>query len=280
MDEREQDLSELRDYGHKLLDELRYPNIISMLRDTITHMADIAEEYSKEADKWHSKYDECTSQNEKLLKQIEDLTEAGERQSESLRKVIEVQADKIKNLEEDFGKQIADLRSHRDKEIDDYGNKVQALAAVQTALDKKKYEVEAEKGRLAENNRLCEEEKSRYEEKRCELEKQIELNQAKLDGYQELFDFKQGAQNKIDAVQKEADDKANAANKEIAEWNRRYDEEHNLRLKIEDENDRLKKQLQGDDYVMDNGSDAPQAGGYEGQDNNTSPSDDDEDGTK
>ena len=107
MDERGRELDELRDYGHKLLDELRYPNVISMLQQTITHISGIAEEFSNEADKWHEKYDECFAQNEKLQGQIEDLTAAAERHNQELRAVIDAQAQKIEYMNTFFAKQMA-----------------------------------------------------------------------------------------------------------------------------------------------------------------------------
>ena len=280
MDERGQELNELRDYGHKLLEELRYPDIISMLGDTFTHLADVAEEYSREADKWHNKYDECVSQNEMLQEKIEKLTEAGEHQNQELSRIIETQAQRIESMGKEFKQQLTKLRSHRNSEIEEYGNKVQALIATQTTLDKMTAEVEAAKHNLEESIRRYDEEKSSYEEKRIEYESQIELNQMKLDDYQNLFKFKQDAQNRIDAVQQEADNKVKAAEKEIDKWNRKYDEEHTLRLKIEKENNRLKKQLQGSMDNSSNCGDVQQGGASERQGDASSLCDDDEDGTK
>lgn len=276
MDKRGQELNELRDYGYKLLEELRYPDIISMLRDTMTHLADIAGEYSTEAGKWHNKYDECALQIGKLQEQITILTEASNGQNNSL----QTQTVKFDTLKRDLGRKITELRSYRDSEIAEYGSKVQALIATQTTLDKMTAEVEANKHNLEESIRRCKEEKSSYKEKRTELENQIELNQMKLDDYQNLFDFKLNAKNQIDAVQQAADDKVDAANIEIAEWKRKYDEEHTLRVKVEEENVRLKKQLQGSMDNSTNDSDTQQGEASERQGETSSLCDDDEDGTK
>lgn len=273
MDERGQELNELRDYGYKLLEELRYPDIIGMLRDTMTHLADVAKEYSREADKWHNKYDECALQIGELKEKITSLTEASNCQKESFHT-------QTVTLKRDLGKKITELRSYRDSEIAEYGSKVNALIATQSALDKMTAEVEAEKRNLKESIRRCDEEKSSYENKRTEYESQIELNQVKLDDYQNLFDFKRNAQNQIDAVQQAAADKVDAANIKIDEWKLKYDKEHKLRVKIEEENIRLKEQLQGSMDNSTNDGNTQQGGATERQDETSSLCDDDEDGTK
>lgn len=245
MDEREQELSELRNYGHKLLEEMKYPSIIAMLQETITHMADIAEEYSREADKWHSKYDECAEQNRNLQRQIEDLTKAGEQKNNELCTVISKQAEQIKSMSHDFEQKLDELRSYRNQEVEGYRDKVQALISTQATLDKLISDVEAEKRQLEDKIRQCDKEKAEYENKQLEYEIQIEDNRTKLDEYPGLFNYKLNAENKIAEAQKAADDKVDEANRKVDDLTKKYNDEVELRKKLEEELGKLKDQLQG-----------------------------------
>ena len=280
MDERRRELSELRDYGHKLLEELRYPNVISMLQQTITHISGIAEEYSNEADKWHEKYDECLAQNDKLQGQIEDLTVAGDRQNKELRDVIDAQAQKIASMSADFAQQMEELRLHRNQEIDSHGEKLQALVATQAMLDKMSDEVEENQRKLDDEIKRCEAEKAEYENKRKEYEDKIEVNQAKLDEYQTLFDYKLKAEARIAEAQKAADDKDSEAKETIEALTKQYNDEKTLREKLEAELAELKKQLSGNADAPTGESPDSQAYASEGQNEHSSNDDDEDDSTR
>ena len=78
------------------------------------------------------------------------------------------------------------------------------------------------------------------EKKRDEYDRLIGDNQSKLAEYDSLYKFKLTANEKIS----DADSKIKSANDEVAEWNRKFDEEHKLREKLEQELANLKKQLQ------------------------------------
>lgn len=244
MDERGQELTELRDYGRKLLEEMRYPNIIGMLQETISHIADIAEEYSAEAEKWHNKYDECAGQNENLQKQITDLTKTGKQENEKLRAVIDEQAKKIKSMGDNFAMKMDELRSHRNKEIEEYNGKLQALIATQITLDSLKCEVAKKESKLEEDRQRFNEEKNNCESKQLEYEQQIKDNKDKLNEYDSLYQFKLGAQKKIDDAIQSADAKIKAANDTATEWERKYGEQYTLREKLEKEIESLKNHLQ------------------------------------
>ena len=280
MDERRQELTELRNYGHKLLEEMRYPSIIGMLQETISHIADIAEEYSAEAEKWHDKYDECAAQNENLQKQINDLIKEEEQENQKLCNVIKEQAEKIESMSRDFATKMEELRTHRDQEIEEYNGKLQALIATQTTLDNLKNEVEQKKSKLEEDIQKCNEEKTNYENKRLEYERQIEDNQAKLNEYDSLYQFKLDSQKTIDDAIQAAEGKIKAANDTATEWERKYGEEYTLREKLEKEIESLKNQLQGNvdtSHSMDNQT---QEGFTETQGENPNHDDDDDDSTR
>ena len=280
MDERGQELTELRDYGHKLLEEMRYPNIIGMLQETISHIADIAEEYSAEAEKWHNKYDECAEQNENLQKQITDLTKIGKQEIEKLRAVIDEQTKKIESMGDEFAKKMDELRSHRNQEIDEYNEKLQALIATQTTLDNLKCEVTEKEGKLEEDRQRCNKEKNNCESKRLEYEQQIEDNQAKLNEYDSLYRFKLEAQQKIDDATQSAETKIKAANDTATEWERKYGEEYTLREKLEKKIESLKNQLQDNAAVSQNTENQSQDEFAETQGEHPNHDEDDEDGTK
>lgn len=287
MDERGQELNELRDYGNKLLEEMRYPNLIGMLQETLTHLHDIACEYSRDADLWHERYEACAEEKQALQDELQHRIGAWEEQKGEWRSVIKVQTDKIQDMDRDFQYKLDELRVYRDNEIGNYNDKVQSLLTAQSALVQMKNDIEEEKRRLEDARRKCDETKAEhekakeeYEEKRRECEQQIERNRDKIEGYGELFAEKTNVQSKIEKVEKEAAEKAEVANKEIAEWNRRYDEEHVLREKIEKELEELKK-LQGNE---DSNNDKPN--GFQGDemmrevDAPTAFYDDDDDETK
>lgn len=280
MDERKQELGELRDYGHKLLEKLRYPDVISMLQQTITHISGIAEEYSNEADKWHEKYDECFAQNEKLQGQIEDLSAAAERQNQELCDVIDTQARKIENMSADFAKQMEELRSYRNQEINSHGEKVQALVATQAVLDKMSCEVEETKRKLDDEISQYEAEKAEYENKRKEYEDKIEVNQAKLDEYQTLFDYKLNAEARIAEVQKATDDKDIEAKEAIEALTKQYNDEKTLREKLEAELIELKKQHGSNANAPEGETPNSQGDSSEGQNEHSSNDDDDDDSTR
>ena len=280
MDERGQELTELRDYGHKLLEEMRYPNIIGMLQETISHIADIAEEYSVEAEKWHNKYDECAEQNEKLQRKITDLTTAGQQENKELCAVIDKQAKKIESMGVEFARKMDELRSHRNQEIEEYNEKLQALIATQTTLDNLKCEVAEKENKLEEDRQRCNEEKTNCESKRLEYKQQIEDNQAKLNEYDSLYQFKLEAQQKIDEATQSAETKIKAANDTAAEWERKYGEEYTLREKLEKEIESLKNQLQNNAATSQNTENQSQEEFTEKRDEHPNHDDDDDDGTK
>ena len=209
MDNLKQELDELCSYSNKLLDEIRHQDIIATLQELISHIANIANEYSKEAEQWHNKYVECAEQNENLQNKITDLTEANKQQNENLRNIIAEQAETIKEMRRNFEQKLDELRSHRDKEIDNYNRKVQELITANTTLKTIRDEFETAKRQLEEATERCNNEKANYEEKRIECERQIEVNKSKLDGYDELFNYKMNAESKLAEVQKAATAKEN-----------------------------------------------------------------------
>ena len=280
MDERGQELTELRDYGHKLLEEMRYPNIIGMLQETISHISNIAEEYSVEAEKWHNKYDECAKQNDNLQKQITDLTKTGKQENEKLRAVIDEQAKKIESMGDEFAKKMDELRSHRNQEIEEYNEKLQALIATQTTLDSLKCEVAEKESKLDKDIQSCNDEKTKCESKRLEYEQQIEDNQAKLNEYDSLYQFKLEAQQKIDNATQSAETKIKAANDTATEWERKYGEEYTLREKLEKEIESLKNQLQDNAAASQNTENQSQEEFSEKRDEHPNQDDDDDDGTR
>lgn len=271
MDDRGQELSQLRDYGHKLLE---------MLNETLTHITDIADEYSDEAENWHGKYNECAEQNKRLQNQITNLTESGNRQNEKFIAGIDKQAAKIESMSRDFDQKINGLFSHRNQEIDEYGSKIQALIDTQSTLNKLIGEVKAEKQQLDENILYYNEKIDEYESKSKELKDQLESNQEKINEYQELFNFKLDSQKRIDDIQKTADDKEKEAQEAIADLTKKYDAEAALRQKLENELAELKNRLQdnnssnGEEYTSQD-SDIEH-----NEENQVSHDDDDEDGTK
>jgi len=243
MDERGQELNDLRDYGARLLEEMKYPELIGMLQETMTHLHDIATEYAKDAEGWHVKYDASAAQNIALQKKLENLASALERQKEDMSAVIYAQSDEIRQMGQEFECKLNELRSYRDAEVAEYNQRVQALLATQEVLQQKKEKLAVQEQQLAEERQHCENERKAVERTRAEYEEQIELNRAKLDEYSALFDYKMNAKKKIDDAQKAADDQVNAMRKERDEWKRQHDKEHYWREIFEKELVELKKRL-------------------------------------
>ena len=243
MDERGQELNDLRDYGARLLEEMKYPELIGMLQETMTHLHDIATEYAADAEGWHVKYDACAAQNIALQKKLENLASALDRQKEDMSAVIYAQSDEIRQIGQEFECKLNELRSYRDAEVAEYNQRVQALLATQEVLQQKKEKLAVQEQQLAEERQHCENERKAVERTRAEYEEQIELNRAKLDEYSALFDYKMNAKKKIDDAQKAADDQVNAMRKERDEWKRQHDKEHYWREIFEKELVELKKRL-------------------------------------
>ena len=126
MDERGQELNDLRDYGARLLEEMKYPELIGMLQETMTHLHDIATEYAKDAEGWHVKYDACAAQNIALQKKLENLASALERQKEDMSAVIYAQSDEIRQMGQEFECKLNELRSYRDAGVAEYKQRVQS----------------------------------------------------------------------------------------------------------------------------------------------------------
>lgn len=201
MDEREQELNALREYGFKLLEKMRYPELLEMLHGTLTHLHDIAAEYSTEANTWRARYNECEAHNQKLQQQLQDLETANNEQVDKLKEAIKIQSDTITDLEKDFNRKLGELRSYRDSEVQNYNKQIQALILAQQSLDGMKQELE-------ENLRKCESERKRLERlqldlerERADLQRQIDVNKTKLDRYDELDVFQRNAQGKIDELE-------------------------------------------------------------------------------
>lgn len=243
MDERGQELNDLRDYGARLLEEMKYPELIGMLQETMTHLHDIATEYAADAEGWHVKYDECAAQNIALQKKLENLASALERQKEDMSAVIYTQSAEIRQMGQEFECKLNELRSYRDAEVAEYNQRVQALLATQEVLQQKQEKLAVQEQQLAEERQHCENERKAVERTREEYEEQIELNRAKLDDYPALFDYKMNAKKKIDDAQKAADDQVNAMRKERDEWKHQHDKEHYWREIFEKELVELKKRL-------------------------------------
>ena len=247
MDERGQDLEELKVYGGKLLEEMRQPKLIDMLQETMEHLHNVAIEYAREANDWHLKYDMSQAENEKLRRQLADIKKLGETQNDEWRNAVNHQSEVLKSMEGNLQQQFDSMRLHRDREVDDYKFKVEKLIQTQKTLDALKGEVETAKQDLEGKIRLRDEEKSNYEAKRAELEDQMNLNHDKITGYEELDQKLRNAQSEIANAQNAADDKINAANAIAAEWERKYCEEYSLRVKLEEELATLKQRLQSSD---------------------------------
>ncbi len=247
MDERRQELDELQNYGRRLLEEMRYPDIIGMLQETISHIAAIAEEYSAEAQNWHGKYEESAGRNEELQEQIADMTERGKQENQKLCEVIEKQANEIERMGSEFAEKIEELRKAHTQETEEYSKKLQKLLAVQKSLDSLKQDVEEKQEQLEKDLEACRQEKIGYENVKAECEQQIKVNQYKLDTYERLYQFELDAQQKIRNAEQEAAREIEAANNAAFEWEKKYHKEHELREKIEKEKKSLQEMLRSKD---------------------------------
>ena len=243
MDERGQELNDLRDYGARLLEEMKYPELIGMLQETMTHLHDIATEYAKDAEEWHVKYDACAAQNIALQKKLENLVSALDRQKEDMSAVIYAQSDEIRQMGQEFERKMDELRAYRDAEVAEYNQRVQALLATQEVLQQKKEKLAVQEQQLAEERQHCENERKEAEKTRTDYEEQIKFNQMKIEAYQELSNYKRNVQLEIDNAKKAADDRLNAMRKERDEWKRQHDKEHYWREIFEKELVELKKRL-------------------------------------
>lgn len=279
MDERGQDLEELKVYGGKLLEEMRQPKLIDMLQETMEHLHNVALEYSREADDWHSKYDRSQAENEELRRQLADIKKLGETQNDEWRNAVKNQSEVLKSMEGSLQQQFDSMRSHRDREVDGYKLKVENLIQTLKTLDDLKSELETAKQDLEEKIRLRDEEKLNYEAERAELKKQFNLNRDKITGYEELDKKLRKAQSDIANAQNAANDTINAANATAADWERKYGEEYSLRVKLEEELATLTQQLQSSD-ANKAGEDADGQEQSDDVQQSETQDDDDDDGTK
>ena len=202
MDEREQELNALREYGFGLLEKMRYPELLEMLQGILTHLHDIAVEYSNEANSWRVRYDECEAHNQKLQQQLQDLKAANNAQVDKLQKTIQIQSDTIESLEKDFNSKLNELRSYRDNEVKNYNAHVQELILTRQSLDNMKRNLEDNLNKCISERSSLERLKSDCEETRADLQREISINKTKLDRYDELDKFQREAQAKIDQLEK------------------------------------------------------------------------------
>lgn len=270
MDEREQELNALREYGFKLLEKMRYQELLEMLQGTLTHLHDIAAEYSNEANSWRVKYDECEAHNRQLQQQLQDLKNANNDQVDKLQKTIQIQSDAITELEKEFNRKIGELRSYRDSEVQHYNEQIQSLILAQQSLanmkrelEDKLHECDSEKTRLENLKREC-------EEMRAELQRKIEVNQTKLDRYDELDNFQRNAQQRIDELEKALYDKEEEANNKIKDLNKELETERKRKQELERQLDELKRQPSSD-----NNNSVSQPGAEENFTHNDADDDDD-----
>ena len=255
MDERRRDLNELQSYGNRLLEEMKYPDLMGMLRETISHLHGMAEEYADEANDWRMKYETCAQKNETLQHCIAELENAAEKQEEEFRKRAE-------KIGKDFQQKFDELRSHRDKEIDDYAEKIHSFVAAQGSLEqmqkelakaKKKHEAELKKYAKAAEEQ---------ENARQQYENQIAANQAKIDAYQDLFDFKLNAEAERRKFQEQYEDKLKYADQAYEELATTCNDIKKRNDTLEQENEQLKQQLQshsGNNAFGEQTSTPPQA---------------------
>jgi len=247
MDERGQELGELRDYGNKMLEEMRHSELIDMLQKTITHLHDIAGEYSKEADEWHVRYDACEKRYQELQIEQKKQKEDWNQKEAGWKFIIGAQSEKIQKMDDDFQNKLHELRTYRDEEIARYNEKVQSLLTAQDSLARMRNELAEEKQKLEDARKQYEDKKAECEGKEQEYEQHRKQNQTKLDAYDELYEYKLDADSKIKEARKNAEAKVEEATKENAEWNRKFDEEHARCEKLEKELEELKKKLQGNE---------------------------------
>lgn len=218
MDKREKELTELRDYGGKLLEKMKYPDIIHMLQGTMTYLTDIAREYAQEADDWHKKYDACKEQQEQLQAQFDKLLKDSKQRNSDLCGRLDTQREEIERLKQTFDERLKELRSYRDEEIKTYHDRVQSLSKAQETLDTLKDKVQDEQKRLKEKQNMCSAEQEKCEEERRAIENQRRNNQEKLDHYQTLFD--ENLKNK--EYLNDIEVKLQNAQNEAAHWKAEY----------------------------------------------------------
>lgn len=244
MDERGQELNELRDYGAKLLEEMKYPDLIGMLQETMTHLHDIATEYATDAKHWHDKYDACEAQNVAMQQEMKNLTAALDRQKDEMAAVVNAQSDNIRRMGQEFERKLDELRSYRDAEVAEYNKRVQTMLATQEVLQQKKEMLAVQEQRLAEARQLCENERKDLEKTREEYENQIKFNQMKIEAYPELSDDKRNYKKQLDDAKKVADDQLNSMRRERDAWKDKHDKEQHLRVLIENKLGKLQKDRQ------------------------------------
>ena len=207
VDERGQELNELRNYGVKLLEEMKYPKLIGMLQETMTHLHDIASEYAADAERWHSKYDTSVAQNTVLQENLQNISAVMQQQQSDMGMVIKRQSEQIKQMGQDFKSKLDALRSYRDTEIERYNERVQGLLAAQDSLRQMKEELSAKTEELAKAQQRYQDREKKAEEK-----------------------FRKTADEQLDAVRKES-----------ADWRQRYEKERELRENSERECQRLRE---------------------------------------
>lgn len=244
MDEREQELNELRDYGARLLKEMQYPELIAMLEETIKHLHDIASEYARDAKMWRGKYEESADQNGALQTRLAELTAALAAQKKELQGVIAHQSDEIVALNAQFQAKLDALRSYRDDEIAVYNERGQAMLSAQSAWEQMKQECENEKAKLEEERKSCEILSQECRQKQNEYQTHLEINQEKLNDYDRHFTEELDTQNRINEVQRKADEQICAIREERDDWKGKYEKERSWREKFENELTILKKSQQ------------------------------------
>lgn len=277
MDEREQELSELRDYGTRLLKEMQYPELLAMLHETITHLHDIASEYARDAEMWHGKYEESADQNVALQKRLADLPAAWESEKKELRGVIEHQSGEINALNAQFQAKLEALRSYRDDEIAAYNERVQEMLSAQSAWEQMKQAYEKEKAQLEEERQNCEILSQECRQKYNEYQTHLETNQEKLNEYETLFNDRMREQMRINEVQHKADAQIRAIREERDDWKGKYEKERYWREKFENELTTLKK-CQQENAAIERMAQQPPLPSVEGQKSDVPNEDADEDG--
>ena len=237
MDERRRELNELQGYGNRLLEEMKYPDLMGMLRETISHLHRMAEEYAEEANDWNAKYETCAKENEKLQRQITELKNAVEKQNEEFQKRAE-------KIGKDFRQELEELRSHRDAEVNDYAGKIQSLVAAQGNLEQMQKGLAGAKKKLDAELKKYEKATEEQKNARQKYEDQLDANQAKIDAYQDLFDFKLNAEAEKEKLQKKYEEKLQYAEQAYEELATTCNEIKTRNDTLEKENAQLKQPLQ------------------------------------
>lgn len=241
VDERGQELNELRNYGVKLLEEMKYPKLIGMLQETMTHLHDIASEYAADAERWHSKYDTSVAQNTVLQENLQNISAVMQQQQSDMGMVIKRQSEQIKQMGQDFKSKLDALRSYRDTEIERYNERVQGLLAAQDSLRQMKEELSAKTEELAKAQQRYQDREKKAEEKQRMYERWYALNQEKIEAYDSLYNDKLKSEEKMKNFRKTADEQLDAVRKESADWRQQYEKERELRENSERECQRLRE---------------------------------------